>query len=74
MVREFDEDQGVMKKCTLCEREPASIVSRARHCGNFNDPDSNVSRLVAERAGVALMPDRCVRADRYSDCFPAATR
>jgi sulfite dehydrogenase (quinone) subunit SoeB len=71
-AREFDEDQGVMKKCTLCidriynetlpeaEREPACVAtcpSRARHFGDFNDPDSNVSRLVAERGGVTLMPE-----------------
>ncbi len=71
-AREFDEDQGVMKKCTLCidriynqtlpeaEREPACVAScpsRARHFGDFNDPDSNVSRLVTERGGVAPMPE-----------------
>jgi Fe-S-cluster-containing dehydrogenase component len=71
-AREFDEDQGVMKKCTLCvdriynealpeaEREPACVAtcpSRARHFGDFNDPNSEVSKLVAERGGVPLMPE-----------------
>ena len=71
-AREFDEDAGVMKKCTLCidriyntslpeaEREPACVAtcpSRARHFGDFNDPESNVSKLVASRGGVDLMPE-----------------
>ena len=71
-AREFDDDAGVMKKFTLCidriynetlpeaEREPACVAtcpSRARHFGDLGDPNSNVSRLVAERAGVALMPE-----------------
>ena len=71
-AREFDEDAGVMKKCTLCidriynttlpeaEREPACVAtcpSRARHFGDFNDPDSNVSKLVAARGGADLMPE-----------------
>ncbi len=73
-AREFDEDQGVMKKCTLCidriyngkrcrkriEREPACVAtcpSRARHFGDLGDPDSDVSKLVAARGGVELMPE-----------------
>ncbi|WP_226575935.1 4Fe-4S dicluster domain-containing protein [Acuticoccus sediminis] len=71
-AREFDEDAGVMKKCTLCidriynetlpeaEREPACVAtcpSRARHFGDLGDPESAVSRLVAERGGVDLMPE-----------------
>ncbi|WFU91397.1 4Fe-4S dicluster domain-containing protein (plasmid) [Rhizobium sp. CC1099] len=71
-AREFDEDKGVMKKCTLCidriynetlpeaEREPACVAtcpSRARHFGDLGDPNSDVSKLVAERGGVDLMPE-----------------
>ncbi|EKM98380.1 4Fe-4S dicluster domain-containing protein [Acidocella sp. MX-AZ02] len=71
-AREFDELAGVMKKCTLCidriynetlpaeEREPACVAtcpSRARHFGDFNDPESKVSKLVAQRGGVELMPE-----------------
>ena len=71
-AREFDEDAGVMKKCTLCidriyntslpeaEREPACVAtcpSRAWHFGDLGDPDSAVSKLVAARGGVALMPE-----------------
>jgi sulfite dehydrogenase (quinone) subunit SoeB len=62
----------VMKKCTLCidriynenlpieEREPACVrtcPAKARHFGDLGDPESEVSRLVAEREGVALLPE-----------------
>ncbi|MCA1714045.1 MAG: 4Fe-4S dicluster domain-containing protein [Gammaproteobacteria bacterium] len=71
-AREFSPVEGVMKKCTLCidriynqnlpeaEREPACVQvcpTKARHFGDLGDPESNVSRLVAERGGVALMPE-----------------
>ena len=71
-AREFDEDQGVMKKCTLCidriyndnlaeeERLPACVMvcpTSARHFGDLGDPNSAVSELVAERGGKDLMPE-----------------
>jgi sulfite dehydrogenase (quinone) subunit SoeB len=71
-AREYSEAEGVMKKCTLCvdriynenlpeaERQPACVQAcptRARHFGDLGDPDSDISRLVAERGGVALMPE-----------------
>jgi len=71
-AREMSPVEGVMKKCTLCvdriynenlpeaEREPACVQvcpTRARHFGDLGDPDSAVSKLVAERGGVALMPE-----------------
>lgn len=71
-AREFDVDVGVMKKCTLCidriyndnlaeeDRVPACVAScptGARHFGDLGDPASAVSQLVAERGGVALMPE-----------------
>jgi Fe-S-cluster-containing dehydrogenase component len=71
-AREYDEDEGVMKKCTLCidriynetlpeaERVPACVSTcpaKARHFGDLADPASAVSRLVAERGGVDLMPE-----------------
>lgn len=71
-AREYDWDAGVMKKCTLCidriynetlpeaERVPACVAAcpaRARHFGDLGDPTSAVSQLVAERGGVALMPE-----------------
>jgi Fe-S-cluster-containing dehydrogenase component len=71
-ARELDPSQGVMKKCTLCvdriyndalpeeDREPACVrtcPTGARHFGDLSDPDSAVSRLVADRGGYDLMPD-----------------
>jgi Fe-S-cluster-containing dehydrogenase component len=80
-AREYDHDQGVMKKCTLCvdriynldvpesERVPACVStcpSSARHFGDLGDPDSDVSRLVAARGGFALMPEQgCRPVNRY---------
>jgi Fe-S-cluster-containing dehydrogenase component len=61
-----------MKKCTLCvdriydqalperEREPACVLAcptRARHFGDLGDPESKVSRLVAERGGFGMLPE-----------------
>ncbi len=72
-ARELDAAEGVMKKCTLCvdriyndnlpeeDRVPACVrtcPAGARHFGDFADPDSNVSRLTAERGGVDLMPEQ----------------
>lgn len=71
-AREYSHVEGVMKKCTLCvdriyndklaeeDRQPACVQAcptRARHFGDLGDPASAVSRLVAERGGVALMPE-----------------
>jgi Fe-S-cluster-containing dehydrogenase component len=71
-AREFDEDDGVMKKCTLCvdriyndnlerhERVPACVTAcptSARHFGDLGDPDSDISKLVARRGGYDLMPE-----------------
>ena len=71
-AREFDEDVGVMKKCTLCidriynekleevDRVPACVSTcpaGARHFGDLGDPKSEVSKLVAERGGYDLMPE-----------------
>jgi Fe-S-cluster-containing dehydrogenase component len=71
-AREMDGAERVMKKCTLCvdrihgdalpeaDRVPACVKTcpaGARHFGDLGDPDSAVSRLVAERGGFDLMPD-----------------
>ncbi len=71
-AREYSAVEGVMKKCTLCvdriynenlpetERQPACVQAcptGARHFGDLGDPESKVSKLVAEREGVALMPE-----------------
>ncbi len=70
-AREYDEDDGVMKKCTLCvdriynenlepeDRQPACVracPTGARHFGDLGDPESAVSTLVRERGGFDLMP------------------
>jgi len=71
-ARELDAMAGVMKKCTLCvdriynenipeeDRVPSCVrtcPAGARHFGDFADPESNVSKLVAERGGMDLMPE-----------------
>lgn len=71
-AREFDEDQGVMKKCTLCidriynenlpeeSRVPACVSTcpaGARHFGDLGDPSSKVSKLVVDRLGYDLLPE-----------------
>ncbi len=71
-AREYSHVEGVMKKCTLCvdriynenldevDRQPACVQAcptKARHFGDLGDPTSKVSLLVADRGGVALMPD-----------------
>ena len=71
-AREYDHDSGTMKKCTLCidriynenleevDRVPACVSTcpaSARHFGDLGDPNSAVSKLVAERGGYDLMPE-----------------
>jgi Fe-S-cluster-containing dehydrogenase component len=71
-AREYDQQHGVMKKCTLCvdriynenfveeDRIPACVracPTSARHFGDLGDPQSPVSRLVAERGGYDLLPE-----------------
>ncbi len=72
-ARELDAAEGVMKKCTLCvdriyndnlpeeDRIPACVrtcPAGARHFGDFADPESDVSKLAAERGGMDLMPEQ----------------
>ena len=71
-AREYSEVKGTMQKCTLCvdriynesfeeyDRQPACVMAcptRARHFGDLGDPESKVSKLVAERGGYDLMPE-----------------
>jgi Fe-S-cluster-containing dehydrogenase component len=71
-AREYDHTDGIMKKCTLCvdkiynenlqevDRVPACVSTcpvSARHFGDLGDPDSDVSKLVADRGGYDLMPE-----------------
>ena len=71
-AREYDYVIGIMRKCTLCvdriynenlaaeDRIPACVracPTSARHFGDLGNPDSAVSRLVAERQGYGLLPE-----------------
>jgi Fe-S-cluster-containing dehydrogenase component len=71
-ARELDTVSGTMKKCTLCvdriydemlapaDRQPACVLAcptRARLFGDFDDPESEVSRLAAARGGFGLLPE-----------------
>jgi Fe-S-cluster-containing dehydrogenase component len=75
-ARELDATAGVMKKCTLCidriynenlpeeDQIPACVrtcPAGARHFGDFADPNSNVSKLTAERGGMDLLPEQGTR-------------
>ena len=89
-AREYDDDAGIMKKCTLCvdriyneNLDPASRVPAcvsvcpvgARHFGDLGDPDSDASRLVAARGGYELMPEQgCKPVNRYLPPRPRKTR
>jgi len=80
-AREFSARHGTMQKCTLCvdriynetfdehDRQPACVMAcptRARHFGNLGDPQSSVSKLVAERGGFDLMPEMgCKPVNKY---------
>jgi len=75
-ARELDPASGTMKKCTLCidriydenlpeeERQPACVLTcptKARLFGDFDDPESEVSRITRQRTAEAdngaLLPD-----------------
>jgi molybdopterin-containing oxidoreductase family iron-sulfur binding subunit len=58
--------QGTVEKCTMCSHrvleggEPACVEgcpARARFFGDLNDPESEVSRLLAERDVYTLLPE-----------------
>ncbi len=71
-AREYDQSDGVMKKCTLCvdriynehipeeDRTPACVracPTGARHFGDLGDETSAVSKLVKARGGYDLLPE-----------------
>ncbi len=71
-ARELDENQKIMKKCTLCvdriydeslpenERKPACVMAcpaEARLFGDVNDPESEVAIAIREQGGYQLMPE-----------------
>jgi sulfite dehydrogenase (quinone) subunit SoeB len=71
-ARELDEDKGVMRKCTLCvdriydqqlpeeERQPACVLAcptHARHFGDYDNPQSSVSKLSAARGKQSMLDE-----------------
>lgn len=80
-AREYDQTDGVMKKCTLCvdkiynknlpehSRVPACVAAcptGARSFGDLADPSSGVAKLVASRQGYDLMPEQdCKPVNKY---------
>ncbi len=80
-AREFDDNDRVMKKCTLCvdriynanldesSRVPACVAAcptGARHFGDLGDENSEIAKLVENRQGYALMPEQnCQPVNRY---------
>ena len=71
-AREIDEEQKVMKKCTLCvdriydtdlpeeRRKPACVLAcptTARLFGDVHDPESEVSKTIREQGGYQLQPE-----------------
>ena len=65
---------GVVEKCTFCVHrvdkglDPACVAycpARARFFGDLNDPNSQVSRLIAKRNGYQLLPESGVSPKVY---------
>ena len=63
-----------VEKCILCNhrvkrgKEPACVIAcpgRARHFGDFDDPDSEVSKLIRERNYKQLLADRGTKPSVY---------
>jgi tetrathionate reductase subunit B len=62
-ARYLDPERGVVDKCTFCVHRldagqpPACVetcIGGSRHYGDLNDPDSEVSRLIATRVHVVI--------------------
>ena len=80
-AREYDENAGVMKKCTLCvdkiynenipeeDRVPACVSTcpaGARSFGDLNDKGSDLFKIIEERDGYDLMPEQnCKPTNKY---------
>lgn len=73
--RDVSEHQKhVVEKCTMCWHrlakglQPACVEvcsPRARHFGDLNDPDSDVSKLLAQRSYMQLLPEQGTRPSVY---------
>ena len=64
----------VVEKCTFCyqrlarDEKPACMVlcpGRARHYGDFDDPESEVSKLIASRPYKQLLPEKGTKPSVY---------
>lgn len=62
----WDHDRDKIWKCDLCHErlddgfEPFCVLCcgvEAMNCGDLNDPDSTISRLIAKRDGYTLQPE-----------------
>ena len=65
---------GVVMKCNFCRdrvragKDPACVANCptvARYFGNLDDPTSQVSRLIKERGGFPLMPEKGTKPNVY---------
>lgn len=65
-ARVFIEERGVPQKCILCYKrvekgvQPACVLAcpgKARYFGDFDDPSSEVSRLLVQKKALQLRPD-----------------
>jgi tetrathionate reductase subunit B len=59
----FSEETGLVEKCDLCVHrvdeglDPFCVIcceGQAIHCGDFNDPESNVSKMLSDKAAFHL--------------------
>ena len=66
--------KGVAEKCTFCKErtakgnEPRCVrccPCRARTFGDLDDPESEVSKLIRERGGYTLLPEKGTRPQVY---------
>ena len=73
-ARTTQHQEGVVMKCNFCRdrrqagKEPACVANCptvARHFGDLDDPTSNVNRLIKERAGFVLHPDKGTKPNVY---------
>ncbi len=66
--------KGVVEKCNFCVHyadkglDPACVRAcpgNARHVGELDDPDSEVSRMIRDKNGFTLLPEKGTRPNVY---------